>query len=106
MKFKFIQKISIIQEKFLVFFILLRGPDMTPSGDCYGPRGAACASLGLYDGYIIVSTATSRRAQTLRLTVITRTVLGKIVFLKIVFYFKVENTILFSIFKILLKSTL
>ena len=26
-------------------------------------------------------------------------VMGKIVFLKIVFYFKIENTILFSIFK-------
>jgi len=33
-------------------------------------------------------------------------VMGKIVFLKIVFYFKIENTILFSIFKIVLKSIL
>src|SRR6218665_1184761 len=31
--------------------------------------------------------------------------MGKIVFLKIVFYFKIENTILFSIFKIVLKSS-
>jgi len=29
--------------------------------------------------------------------------MGKLVFLKIVFCFKIENTILFSIFKILLK---
>jgi len=34
------------------------------------------------------------------------TVMGKIVFLIIVFYFKIENTILFSISKILLKSIL
>ena len=33
-------------------------------------------------------------------------VMGEIVFLKIVFYFKTENTILFSIFKIVLKSIL
>jgi len=33
-------------------------------------------------------------------------VMDKIVFLKIVFYFKIENIILFSIFKILLKSIL
>ena len=31
-KFKFIHKISIIHEKFLVFFNLLRGPDITPLG--------------------------------------------------------------------------
>jgi len=30
----------------------------------------------------------------------------KIVFLKIVFYFKIENTIFFSIFKMLLKTIL
>src|SRR6218665_4189259 len=33
-------------------------------------------------------------------------VMGKIVFLKIVFYFKIENTILFSIFKLVLNSIL
>jgi len=32
MKFKFILKISIIMEKFLVFFNLLRVPDITRSG--------------------------------------------------------------------------
>jgi len=32
MKFKFIHKISTIQEKFLVFYNLLRGPDITRSG--------------------------------------------------------------------------
>jgi len=32
--------------------------------------------------------------------------MGKIVFLKIVLYFKIENTILFSIFKIVLKTIL
>jgi len=32
MKFKFIHKISVIQETFLVFFNLLQGPDKTPSG--------------------------------------------------------------------------
>jgi len=32
MKFKFIHKISVIQEKFLIFFNLLRGPDITRSG--------------------------------------------------------------------------
>ena len=31
-KFKYIQKISVIQEKFLVFFNLLRGPDITRPG--------------------------------------------------------------------------
>jgi len=40
MKFKFIHKIFVIQEKFLVFFNLLRGPDMTRSGPdpAHGPR--------------------------------------------------------------------
>jgi len=33
-------------------------------------------------------------------------VMGKIVFLKRVLYYKIENTILFSIFKIVLKSAL
>src|SRR6218665_373593 len=33
-------------------------------------------------------------------------VMDKIVFLKILFYFKIENTILFSIFKILFKTIL
>ena len=32
MKFTFIHKISVIREKFLVFFNLLRGPDRTCSG--------------------------------------------------------------------------
>src|SRR6218665_769279 len=32
MKFKFIHKMSVIHEKFLVFFNLLRGPDKTPLG--------------------------------------------------------------------------
>ena|SRR6218665_106457 len=32
MKFKFIRKTSVIQERFPVFFNLLRGPDITRSG--------------------------------------------------------------------------
>jgi len=32
MKFKFIHKISVIQEKFFVFLNLLQGPDVTRSG--------------------------------------------------------------------------
>ena len=38
MKFKSIHKISVIQETFLVFFNLRRGPDKTPSGAGPGPR--------------------------------------------------------------------
>src|SRR6218665_1940326 len=38
MKFKFIHKIFLIQEKFLVYFKLLRGPDITRSGAGFGPR--------------------------------------------------------------------
>src|SRR6218665_886699 len=38
MKFDFIYKISIIQENFLVFFNLFRGPDITRSGTGSGPR--------------------------------------------------------------------
>jgi len=45
MKFKFIHKISVIQEKFLVFFNLLRGQDKTLSGAGSGPQAAGCASL-------------------------------------------------------------
>jgi len=41
MKFKFIHKIFLI----LVFFKLLRGPDITRSGAGSGPRAAGCASL-------------------------------------------------------------
>jgi len=42
MKFKFIHKISIIQEMFLVFFNLLRRPDITHLGRM---RASGCASL-------------------------------------------------------------
>src|SRR6218665_2263322 len=45
MKFKFIHKISVIQEKFRVLFNLLRGPDTSPSGAGSGSRAAGCASL-------------------------------------------------------------
>ena len=45
MEFKSIHKISIIQEKFLVFFNLLRGPDVTPSG----PAGRGLCIPGLID---------------------------------------------------------
>jgi len=38
MKFEFFHKISIIQDKFLVFLNLLRGPDITRSGAGSGPR--------------------------------------------------------------------
>ena len=38
MKFKFIHKISVIPEKFLIFFNLLRGPDKTNSGAGSSPR--------------------------------------------------------------------
>ena len=38
MKFEFIHKISVIQEKFLVLINLLRGPDITRSRDGSGPR--------------------------------------------------------------------
>src|SRR6218665_83741 len=38
MKFKFIHKFFLIQEKFLLFFKLLRGPDITRSGAGSGPR--------------------------------------------------------------------
>src|SRR6218665_3407996 len=38
MKFKLINKISIIEEKFLVYFNLLRGPDITRSGAGSGHR--------------------------------------------------------------------
>jgi len=48
MKFKFIHKIFVIQgfkEKFLVFFNLLRGPDIKRSGAGSGQRAVGCASL-------------------------------------------------------------
>jgi len=45
MKFKFIHKISVIQEKLLVFFSSLWGPDKTRSWSGSGPRPADCASL-------------------------------------------------------------
>jgi len=45
MKFIFIHKISVIQEKFLVFFNLLLGPDISSSGAGSGPQAAGCASL-------------------------------------------------------------
>jgi len=45
MKFKFIHKIFVIQEKFLEFFYLLRGPDITRLGAGSGPQAASCASL-------------------------------------------------------------
>ena len=40
MKFKFVHKIFVIQEKFLVFINLLRGPDKKRSGpdQARGPR--------------------------------------------------------------------
>ena len=38
MKFKFIHKIFLIQEKFLVYFKLLRWPDITRLGAGFGPR--------------------------------------------------------------------
>jgi len=38
MNFKFIHKILVIQEKFLAFFNLLRGPDITRPGAGFGPR--------------------------------------------------------------------
>src|SRR6218665_849020 len=53
MKFKFIHKIAIIQEKFRILFNLLRGPDMTRSGAGSGPWGQGCASL-LYNVYCII----------------------------------------------------
>src|SRR6218665_1298089 len=45
MKFKFIHKIFVIHEQFLVFFNLLRGPALKLSGTGSGPRVAGCASL-------------------------------------------------------------
>ena len=33
-KFKLVHKISVIQEKFLIIFNLLRGPDKNPPGLC------------------------------------------------------------------------
>ena len=45
MKFKFIHIISVVQEKFLVFFNLLRGSDVTRSKAESGPRAAVCVSL-------------------------------------------------------------
>ena|SRR6218665_1290393 len=38
MKFKLDHKISVIQERFFVFFTLLPGPDITRSGSCSDPR--------------------------------------------------------------------
>ena len=46
MKFKFIHKISVIhviKEKFLVFYNLLRGPDITRSGAGSGQWAVGCA---------------------------------------------------------------
>jgi len=45
MKFKLIHKISVIQEKSLVFFNLLRGPGLIRSGAGSGLRAAGYASL-------------------------------------------------------------
>jgi len=44
MKFKFIHKISVIQNKFLIFFNLLRGPDIRRSGAGAG-RGMCIPDL-------------------------------------------------------------
>jgi len=43
MKFKFIHKISVIQEKFLVFYNLLREPDIACSGA--DPASGLCISV-------------------------------------------------------------
>jgi len=45
MKFKFSRKIYVIQEKFLVFLKLIRGPDITHSGGRIGQLAAGCAPL-------------------------------------------------------------
>jgi len=43
MKCKFINKIAVIHEKFIILFNLLRGPDITRSRS--GPQAASCAFL-------------------------------------------------------------
>jgi len=48
MKFKFIHKISVIQETFLVFFTLLWGPDKTPSGARSSPRAVHLWDIGTW----------------------------------------------------------
>jgi len=45
MKFKVIHKISVMQEKFLVFFHQFQGPDITRSGAGYSAQAAGSASL-------------------------------------------------------------